>query len=199
MPTAPADGSTIVPPSALWLFGMAPIPQVALRVLPADLRHQIGSVFVAISAVLAVSALASVAYRSRRFRVAAALALVGGGLNAAVMLANGGMPVSATAAEHLEGAPRLGDEDPTARHVALDEGTRLAFLADVIPLRLGHARGIASVGDVVLLLAAAATAHSLTRRSLSLAGPAAPEEASAGSMTMAPLPAALTQITGDAA
>jgi hypothetical protein len=174
---APAGGSPVVPPLVPWVLGTAAVLQVALRVLPADLRSQVGSVVVTTSALLAASALAMVAYYSPHLRVAAALALAGGGLNAAVMLANGGMPVSASAAEHLNGDLSLGDEDTTARHVVLDERTRLTFLADVVPVRFGSKRGVVSAGDLVLLGAAAAAAHNLTRRSF----PPGSQDATAGS------------------
>lgn len=74
----------------------------------------------------------------------AALIGVGIGLNALVIALNGGaMPVSPSALAAAGATMPAG-----ALHQAMDEGTRLWFLADVIPL--AAVAGVYSVGDVLL-------------------------------------------------
>jgi hypothetical protein len=154
-----------VAPAVPRLLGAALVLQLALRLLPDGVRTDIGSLFVGASAVLAGAALVLVARPRSPLRPAAVLALVGGGLNAAVVPANGGMPVSGDAIERLALAPAaLGDDDPTARHVVLDDGTCLAVLADVVPLHIGPERAVFSAGDVVLLAAAASSSFAVSRR-----------------------------------
>jgi hypothetical protein len=152
-----------VPTAVPWLLGAALAPQVALRLLPAGVRTGAGPLLVGASAVLVAGALVLVARRGSPLRAAAVLALAGGGLNAAVMLANGGMPVSTAAVERAGLDPAFGADDPTARHVALDGDTRLTLLADVVPLRVGPERAVFSLGDAVLLAAAASGAHATAR------------------------------------
>ena len=73
-------------------------------------------------------------------------------------------PGSGDAIEQVALAPAaLGDDDPTARHVLLDDGTRLSVLADVFPLHIGPERAVFSVGDVVLLAAAASAGFAVSR------------------------------------
>lgn len=66
-------------------------------------------------------------------------------MNFTVIALNGGMPVMAEAAA-LAGAS--GELTLDVKHVVLDEGTRLPFLADVIPLP----RSVISLGDVFLAI-----------------------------------------------
>ncbi len=71
-------------------------------------------------------------------------------MNFSVIVANGGMPVLEEAA-FVAG----GFNDSTAvvfsyKHVTLESGTRLAFLADVIPLRIFGQGQVISLGDVLL-------------------------------------------------
>jgi hypothetical protein len=155
-----------VTPAVPRLLGAALALQVALRLLPDDQRNRFGASFVGISALLVAAALGLVALPRSPLRPVAVLALVGGGLNAAVMLANGGMPVSVEAAEQAGLVPTaLGDDDPTARHVELDDDTRLPFLADVVPLHVGPERAVFSAGDVVLLAAVAGAGFAFARHS----------------------------------
>ena len=83
-------------------------------------------------------------------RVALGVALVGAAMNLAVMVPNGGMPVSPAALDAI-GAGSVDVADGNLyKHRLLDDGTVLAALGDVIPVRpLGMA---ASAGDVVLLV-----------------------------------------------
>lgn len=76
------------------------------------------------------------------------MALVAAGLvlNALPMVLNGGMPVSARAAE-IAGVP-ISEADPGAKHEVVGDDTLLPWLADVIPLpALGS---VISIGDVVI-------------------------------------------------
>lgn len=79
------------------------------------------------------------------WRPGMSLIVAGLALNAAVMAANGAMPVAPDAIEAigLEGA-----EVPPGKHELLTDDTRLAFLADTWPLP--PIRTIISVGDIVL-------------------------------------------------
>lgn len=74
-------------------------------------------------------------------------------MNFTVIAANGGMPVLTGAAEVASGF-MVGEPDLSGsfKHVVLDEGTRLAFLADVIPLRLAGVGEVISLGDIFLAL-----------------------------------------------
>jgi hypothetical protein len=78
------------------------------------------------------------------------LAGLGVTMNFVVIALNGGMPVlegAVVVASGFEsGLNVIGD----MKHVPLDEGTRLAFLADVIPLRLAGQGQVLSLGDVFL-------------------------------------------------
>ena len=78
------------------------------------------------------------------------LAGLGVAMNLVVIAVNGGMPVleaSAVVASGFEsGLSVIGG----MKHVPLEEGTRLAFLADVIPLRLAGQGQVLSLGDVFL-------------------------------------------------
>lgn len=71
-------------------------------------------------------------------------------MNFSVIAANGGMPVLAEAAL---AAGRYEESLQVAygyKHVALDAGTFLSFLADVIPVRLLGQGQVISLGDVLL-------------------------------------------------
>jgi hypothetical protein len=98
-------------------------------------------------------------------RLGIGLALAGWLLNLAVMLPNGGMPVSMDAVASIKGVDS--GVDPTdghlAKHVPLTDDTVLAPLADVHPLR--PLALVYSAGDVVL-------AAGLVVTFLAVAGPA---------------------------
>lgn len=87
---------------------------------------------------------------TNRDRAGMWLAGIGVGMNLIVIALNGGMPVlegAAVVASGFEsGLNVIGD----FKHVLLDEGTRLPFLADVIPLRLAGQGQVLSMGDVFL-------------------------------------------------
>jgi hypothetical protein len=72
-------------------------------------------------------------------------------MNFTVIAVNGGMPVLPEAASLGLGRDITAvDFDALSKHVLLDEGTRLAFLGDVIPVRV--LRNVISLGDVFLAI-----------------------------------------------
>ena len=117
-----------------------------------------------VAAWLVVNAISQVGWR----RAGVVLALVGWLMNMAVMLPNGGMPVSPDAVTALAGRGRSVDvsEGHRSKHVLLDDDTVLAPLADVHVLPAIDV--VYSAGDVVLalgllvVLAAAWTPAALT-------------------------------------
>ncbi len=117
-----------------------------------------------VAAWLVVNAISQVGWR----RAGVVLALVGWLMNLAVMLPNGGMPVSADAVETLAGRGHDIDvsEGHRSKHVLMDDDALLAPLGDVH--LLGRTGVVYSAGDVVLalgllvILAAAWTPAGLT-------------------------------------
>ena len=95
-----------------------------------------------------------------RFLAGALLVAVGSSLNAAVILANGAMPVSREALLRVSRHP--GELAAQGRHRLLAEGDLLTPLADVIGLPL--LRTVISVGDVVLAAGVALMVISLMQR-----------------------------------
>lgn len=74
-------------------------------------------------------------------------------MNFTVIAVNGGMPVLAEAAEVASGfTVSEPDLSGSFKHVLLDEGARLTFFADVIPLRVGALGEVISLGDIFLAL-----------------------------------------------
>jgi hypothetical protein len=117
-----------------------------------------------VASAIAITAWFALNLRAARgaLRVALGVALAGGLLNLAVMLPNGGMPVAPEALAEIGGAGVDVTDGHLYKHLLIDDGTVLAFLGDVIPVRpLGMA---ASVGDGVLLAGLLATAAVLVRR-----------------------------------
>lgn len=153
------------PPEAVPLGLRRP----SLAVLAAGLQAAPGLAGGLRSALLVASAVALAAWfavnlraADGALRVAFAVALAGAGLNLAVMVPNGGMPVSPDALVEIGGAGIDVTEGHLYKHRFLDDDTVLAFLADVIPVRpLGMA---ASAGDVVLVAGLAGIAAVLARR-----------------------------------
>ena len=78
------------------------------------------------------------------------LAGIGVLMNFVVIAINGGMPVLEGAAVVASGFQSGLDIGGDFKHVVLDSSTRLAFLADVIPLRLFGQGQVLSLGDVFL-------------------------------------------------
>lgn len=85
-------------------------------------------------------------------------------MNFIVILVNGGMPVLSEAAQVAGGFDAdiaiLDDH----KHVLLDETSRLAFLADVIPLRAFGIGQVLSIGDVFLAVGLGAFLESELRK-----------------------------------
>ncbi len=134
-----------IPLRAWWLLVFGAAMQVAAGLLPDDqtwsTRVGVGLILFSYIPLFAVALL-------NRAQPGMWLAGVGILMNFTVISLNGGMPVLPEAAV-LAGA-ESSDLVLNAKHVVLDEGTRLVFLADVIPLRfLGQ---VISVGDVFLAL-----------------------------------------------
>lgn len=80
------------------------------------------------------------------------LAGVGILMNFSVIIANQGMPVLS---ESITAASDFTLLDPVItdfKHVPFDEGTRLGFLADVIPMRIFGQGHVISLGDVLLAI-----------------------------------------------
>lgn len=107
---------------------------------------------------LAASQLAVLAWLVRNRHLPGVL-LVGAGLaaNAVVMAANGAMPVAPQALAALGADPA--QVTVLGKHTLLHEGTRLPWLADVIPVR--PLRTVVSVGDVLLAAGLVPLVHRL--------------------------------------
>jgi hypothetical protein len=124
------------------------------------------SLMVPIFGLVGAWALVNLAGRSRAVQAAVALVVIGGGLNALAIAANGRMPYSEAALV----TARVSDEqrargERSPKHVAADETTRLLWLGDVIPVR--PVAKVISIGDVVLLIGvAAAVSGGMTSRPL---------------------------------
>ena len=164
-------GGSLRPLGAVSVPGWVPAGFLAagsaravLALLPARQREVAGRPVLLVAGLLAAAALLGCTMRSPALRRAAIVALIGGGLNAAVMLLNGGMPVSAHGAHRLGVTVPVDEPGPLGRHVVADGSTPLSLLGDVLPVWLGPQRGLVSAGDVLLLLAAGLAVHDLITR-----------------------------------
>jgi len=98
---------------------------------------------------LAVSATLMVQFAVGNVRVpGVALAAVGLCANAAVVIVNGAMPVSETAAARAGISIQQLHLDTDDRHEPLDGGTKLTPLADRIPVPIPGHREVDSLGDL---------------------------------------------------
>ena len=130
------------PPRATALVVGAAGTQVASQYVSGRLH----STAIVLSLALAASWLAV-----QRRHVPSVLLGLGACLNLAVIAANGGMPVDAAA---LEAVGRTGVDVTNGflyKHVPMDGGTRLRWLADRIPIPVQ--RNVISVGDVLMAIA----------------------------------------------
>ena len=133
----------------LWtLLPLALAMQVATSFLPED--GWTGGL--AIGLILVSFVLLLVVVAVNRDRKGLLLAGLGVLMNFAVIAANGGMPVLEGAAVVASGFQSGVDVVGDFKHVVLDQGTRLTFLADVIPLRLAGQGQVLSLGDVFLAI-----------------------------------------------
>ncbi len=73
-------------------------------------------------------------------------------LNVVVMVANGGMPVSASALARVGHAGAVVSQGHLWKHVAVSPATRMPLLGDVIPLPVPLLRSVISLGDVAMLV-----------------------------------------------
>ena len=128
-----------------WLLFVGLAMQIAANVLPDDRSW---SKDVAVALILTSYLPLLVVVFINRDQTGMWLAALGILMNFSVIAANAGMPVLPAAAE-LAGADPA-DLTFTAKHVPLDDSSRLVFLADIIPLRF--LRQVISMGDVFLAI-----------------------------------------------
>ena len=100
---------------------------------------------------LAVAATLMVQFAAGNLRVpGVALAAVGLCANALVVIVNGAMPVSETAADRAGVSVERMALDTDARHEPLDGGTRLTALTDRVPVPIPGHREVDSLGDLAI-------------------------------------------------
>lgn len=135
--------------TAWWLLFIALGLQLGTNYLP----DRSWSEWVGVTMVLASFGLLMIMVLLNRSKPGMWIAGLGVLMNFVVIAANGGMPVLAGAAEVASGFT-VSDPDlsGTFMHVPLTESSRLAFFADVIPLRLAGVGEVISVGDIFLAL-----------------------------------------------
>jgi hypothetical protein len=140
----------------------------AWAILVAGVVAQLVSGLVAATAVVLLSYALLLAFAGRNLHlVGMPVVFVGLALNAAVIGANGGMPVRADALEAV-GVIEPGEaDDPAAldlgakRHIE-DGDDRLAFLGDIVPVRA--LERVVSFGDLILYVGLADVVANLVRR-----------------------------------
>lgn len=125
-----------------WLLLVGLALQVAVQATAS--RGQLPSL-VGTGLLLASQLLVAVWVVLNRYRPGMPLIFLGLLLNAVVLAANGAMPVAPEAIAAI-GLP--GVEPVPGKHEIMTDGTRLRYLADVVPLP--PLRTIVSVGDIVL-------------------------------------------------
>lgn len=130
-----------------WLLPFGFLIQAATALLPEDAEWAPG---VGLAMILFSFFLLVVVVIANRRRPGMWLAGVGILLNFTVIALNGGMPVLAEAAFVASGFERAALVISDYKHVELVDGTRLAMLADVIPLRFLGTGQVISLGDVLL-------------------------------------------------
>ncbi len=132
---------------AWWLLLIAFGLQIGTTFLPdSDWASGVGVAMVLVSFVFLMALVLL-----NRSRTGMWLAGLGVLMNFTVIALNGGMPVMSEAAEVASGfTVSVPDLSGSFKHTILDETSRLTFLADVIPLRLGALGQVISLGDVFL-------------------------------------------------
>lgn len=132
---------------AWWLLVVGVLLQVGTGFLPdASWSDTVG-----VSMVLVSFGLLLVMVILNRTEPGMWLAGIGILMNFTVIAFNGGMPVLSEAAEVASGFTVANpDVAGSFKHVPLDDASRIVFLADVIPLRLGSMGTVISLGDVFL-------------------------------------------------
>ena len=134
---------------AWWLLLLALGLQISTRWLP----NRSWAEEVGLAMVLLSFGLLMILVALNRNKPGILIAGIGVLMNTAVIAANGGMPVLTGAAEVASGFT-VGEPDLSGsfKHIPLEEGTRLPFFADVIPIRLAGIGEVISLGDIFLAL-----------------------------------------------
>ncbi|MGQ0849190.1 MAG: DUF5317 domain-containing protein [Actinomycetota bacterium] len=129
-----------------WLLPLGLGLQFGVAALPSSWADwEVGLILISYAPLLAVVIL-------NRHRPGLWLAGIGVLMNFTVIALNGGMPVLTEAAEVASGFANEPLIDDSYKHVIMDARTRLAFLGDVIPLRLANEGQVLSLGDVLLAI-----------------------------------------------
>lgn len=130
-----------------WLLPLGFLLQAATGLFPRNASWAPGTATAVILASYLILLFLVVANRDR---IGLWLCGVGVLMNFSVIALNAGMPVLAEAATVASGFDGAGLIATNIKHVPLGPGTRLPFLADVIPLRLAGNGQVISLGDVFL-------------------------------------------------
>ena len=132
-----------------WLLFLALALQVGTRFLPEDRRWE----WWGVAMVLVSFGLLMILVLLNRTKPGMWIAGLGVLMNFLVISLNGGMPVLAGAAEVASGFTMTApDLTGSFKHILLDEGSKLTFFADVIPLRLLGIGEVISLGDILLAM-----------------------------------------------
>lgn len=130
-----------------WLLVVGFVMQAVTNYLPADASWSrtvgVGLVLLSYLPILAVI----IANRNRPGMWLSGFGIL---MNFSVIAANGGMPVLQEAAIVASGFQEGVTIATDYKHLLLDASTRLAFLADVIPVRFIQVGNVISLGDVFL-------------------------------------------------
>lgn len=143
-----------------WLLPIAFALQVGAALLPE--RAWADAVAVGMMLVSYIPLVVVVA--ANRDRKGMWLAGLGVLLNFTVIILNAGMPVLTEAAVVASGFSPTPQINDSFKHVVLDQGTNLPFLADVIPMRVLGTGTVLSLGDVFLAVGLARFLESELRR-----------------------------------
>jgi hypothetical protein len=142
-----------VRPHATFLLPAALGVQVALGAKPLSSLAPAGrfAIVVASYALIGVWLVVNARIGPRVLRGALVLLAIGWTMNLAVMVPNGGMPVSPSAMEDIGVPPSSKvDEGYLSKHVKASSSTVLLVFADVIPA--SGLRSVLSVGDLVMVI-----------------------------------------------
>jgi hypothetical protein len=129
-----------------WLLPVSFALQLGTRFLPSRPWSQTAGVAMVLASYLPLVALVT----ANKQRKGMWLAGIGVLLNFSVIFVNGGMPVLNEAALVASGFSSTPVIEDGYKHIPLDQTTHLAFLADVIPMRVFNTGTVISLGDVFL-------------------------------------------------
>jgi len=130
-----------------WLLPLGFLMQAATGLFPREASWAPGAATATILASYLILLVLVVANRNRTGLWLCGLGVL---MNFSVIALNAGMPVLSEAAAVASGVDDSAVLALNIKHVSLDAGTRLPFLADVIPLRLANNGQVISLGDVFL-------------------------------------------------